>query len=220
MTTLTLYGHPFSSYCQKARIALYEKALDFDYAPLTPENPQAGEALARLWPLGKFPVLVADGRTLPEASIIVEYVDSLAPGDAPLLPADPHAALEARLLDRVFDNYVMAPMQAIVKDALYPPGQRSAIAVAEARALLDKSYAWLERALAGRTWACGSAFTLADCAAAPALFYADWVHPIGESRAVLAAYRARLLARPSVARAVDEARPYRAMFPLGDPGRD
>lgn len=218
MPALTLYAHPFSSYCQKALIAFYEKGVPFELALLAPENPKAGEALAALWPIGRFPVLVAGGRTIPEASILIEYVDALEP-PASLLPVDPDAALEARLLDRVFDNYVMTPMQAIVGDALRPEGARDPYGVAQAHALLERAYGWLETTLAGRRWATGERFTMADCAAAPSLFYADWVHPIGE-RPVLAAYRARLLARPSVARAVDEARPYRHLFPLGAPDRD
>ncbi len=124
------------------------------------------------------------------------------------------------MLDRVFDNYVMTPMNKFVVDTMRPEGAKDPAGVADARALLDKSYAWLDARLAGRTWAIGDAFTLADCAAAPSLFYADWVHPIGEEHAALRGYRARLLARPSFARTVDEARPYRRLFPLGAPDRD
>ncbi len=124
------------------------------------------------------------------------------------------------MMDRIFDNYVMTPMQRIVGDRLRPENARDPYGVNQAREMLDTTYAWLDRALAGRSWATGDAFTLADCAAAPALFYADWTHPIPESLGTLRAYRSRLLARPSFARAVDEARPFRPLFPLGAPDRD
>jgi glutathione S-transferase len=124
------------------------------------------------------------------------------------------------MLDRIFDNYVMTPMQKIVTDALRPAGDRDAYGVAEARALLEKAYGWLDARLEGREWATGGRFSLADCAAAPSLFYADWAHPIGADRSRLRAYRGRLLERPSFARAVNEARPYRQYFPLGAPDRD
>jgi glutathione S-transferase len=137
-----------------------------------------------------------------------------------LLPEDPREALDVRFMDRVFDNYVQTPMQRIVFAALHPPVQAEDPALAQAREMLQAAYAWLDRAMAGRTFAAGEAFSLADCAAAPALFYADWTHPIGDELAHLRAYRARLLARPSVARTVDEARPYRQLFPLGAPDRD
>ncbi len=141
-------------------------------------------------------------------------------GRVRFVPDDPRAALEVRMLDRFFDNYVMTPMQKIVFDAIRKPEERDAHGVGEARALLDTAYAWLDGQLAQREWAVGSAFSLADCAAAPSLLYADWVHPIAPEHARVRDYRKRLLARPSYARAVDEARPYRAIFPLGDPGRD
>ena len=127
------------------------------------------------------------------------------------------AALDVRLMDRFFDNYVMTPQGAIVFESLRPADQRDPFGVAQARALLDKAYAWLDGHMAGRAWASGEAFSLADCAAAPALLYADWTYPIPEALTNLRAYRARLLARPSYARALDEARPYRPLFPLGAP---
>jgi glutathione S-transferase len=123
-------------------------------------------------------------------------------------------------MDRVFDNYVMTPMQKPVADALRPEDQRDPYGVAEARAMLDKAYAWLDGKMAERTWAAGAEFSLADCSAAPALFYADWVQEIDPAHRHLRAYRSRLLERPSFARAVDEARPYRGYFPLGAPDRD
>jgi glutathione S-transferase len=141
-------------------------------------------------------------------------------GPGRLIPSEPKAALDIRFMDRFFDNYVMTPMQRVVGDALRTPDKRDEQTVTEARALLEKAYLWLDARMAGRSWAAGEAFSLADCAAAPSLFYADWVHPIGAQFADLVAYRKRLLSRPSFARAVDEARPYRKLFPLGAPDRD
>lgn len=217
---LALYAHPFSSYCQKVLIALYESGEPFEYKLLSPEEPENGAALARLWPLGKFPVLVDGNRTLIESSIIVEYLDRHYPGSAPLIPHDADEALEVRFLDRFFDNYVMTPMQRIVADYMRPVENRDAQTVTEARALLDRAYGWLDAHMAGRRWAAGDAFSLADCAAAPSLFYADWVNPIADIWTHARAYRNRLLAQPSFARAVDEARPYRKLFPPGAPDRD
>ena len=216
---LELFAHPLSSYCWKVLIALYENDTPFAYRRIGPDQPENGAALAAAWPLGKFPVLLDDARPVVESSIIIEHLQQRHPGAVRFIPADPDAALRVRLLDRLFDNHVMGQMQRVVNDALRPPERRDAIEVAEARAALDRAYAWLDPQLAGCTWAAGD-FSLADCAAAPALFYADWVHAIDPAHAHLRAYRARLLARPSVARAVDEARPYRALFPLGAPDRD
>ena len=213
---MKLYAHPFSSYTQKVLIALYENATPFDYRSL--EDATANAELASLWPLKRFPVLVDREYTILEASTIVEHLELHHRGRVRLMP-DGDAGVEVRMLDRIFDNYVMAPMQTIVADKLRPDGQGDAYGVDQARAQLDKSYAWLDRRLDGREWAAG-AFGLTDCAAAPSLFYADWAHPIPDACGALRAYRARLLARPSVARAVDEARPYRAYFPLGAPDRD
>jgi glutathione S-transferase len=214
---LKLYSHPFSSYSQKALIALYENDTPFEYRNL--EEPAANAELAALWPLKRFPLIVDGDETILEATTIIEYLEIHYPGRTRLIP-DGDAGVEVRMLDRVFDNYVMTPMQKIVGNALRPETDRDAYGVLEARALLDKIYAWLDERLAGRSWACGASFTLADCAAAPSLFYADWAHEIPTSRANLRAYRARLLARPSVMRAVDEGRPYRSYFPLGAPNRD
>jgi glutathione S-transferase len=216
---MKLYAHPFSSYCQKALIALYENATPFEFVLLRGGDDRADAELATLWPLKRFPVLVDQGRAVIEASLIVEHLALHHPGPVSLLPSDPRAALEVRFMDRFFDNYVMTPMQKIVADRIREPATRDPFGVGEARALLDTSYSWLERALPGREWATGG-FSLADCAAAPSLFYADWAHPIADTFPRLRAYRQRLLARPSVARAVDEARPYRDFFPLGAPDRD
>jgi glutathione S-transferase len=217
---MQLFAHPFSSYCWKVLIALYENDTPFEYRVLTPEDPQTQAAHAALWPLKKMPVLVDGGHTLLEASIIIEYLQLAHPGPTSLLPEDARAALDVRMLDRFFDNYVMTPMQKIVIDRLRPEADRDAYGVAEARHLLDGAYVWLDDRLAGRAFAAGPDFSLADCAAAPSLFYADWAHPIPASLATLRAYRQRILQRPSVARAVDEARPFRPYFPLGAPDRD
>jgi glutathione S-transferase len=217
---LHLYAHPFSSYCQKVLIALHENGTPFEMKILGPDTPQNVAELARLWPLKKFPVLADGDQTVLEASVIIEYLAISHPGPIQLIPADPKTALAVRTMDRVFDNYIMTPMQRMVADALRPADNRDPHGVAEARATLDTAYAWLNQSLDGKTWATGNGFTLADCAAAPALFYADWAHEIPQSLGVLKAYRSRLLARPSVARAVNEARPFRAFFPLGAPDRD
>jgi glutathione S-transferase len=218
--SLCLYAHPFSSYCQKVLTALYENGTAFEYRLLEFGNPELAAEHAALWPLRKIPVLVDAGRTIVEASIIIEHLDLHHQGSVRLLPEDANAALEVRMMDRIFDNYVMTPMQKIVLDAMRTPDLRDPQGVADARALLDTAYRWLDTAMAGRDWAAGGAFSLADCAAAPALFYADWVQPIDEALGTLRAYRRRLLARPSFARAVDEARPYRPLFPPGAPDRD
>jgi glutathione S-transferase len=215
---LILYAHPFSSYSQKVLIALYENATDFSVRLL--DDAGGFAELAALWPHKKFPVLTDGDSTVIEASIIIEYLQLRYPGPVRLIPDDAQAALHTRFLDRFFDNYVMAPMQKVVGDSLRAPLDRDAAGVAAARAQLDISYRWLDALMAERQWADGLEFSLADCAAAPALLYADWVHPIAAGFAHLRAYRARLLARPSIARVVDEARPYRSLFPLGAPDRD
>jgi glutathione S-transferase len=215
-----LYAHPFSSYSQKVLIALYENATPFTFRVLGPDDPSAFVELQALWPLTRFPVLVDGGRTLIEATIIIEHLALHHPGPVRLIPQDGAAALEARLMDRVFDNYVMTPMQTAVADALRPAKDRDPYGVTAAKALLERCYRWLDGVMAKRVWAAGDTFSLADCAAAPSLFYADWVHEIDAAFGHLRAYRARLLARPSIARAVDEARPFRKLFPLGAPDRD
>ena len=218
--SLKLFAHPFSSYCQKVLMALYEHGTIFEFCMLSPDHPQVGAEFAALWPMRKMPLLLDGERVVPESSIIIEYLELHHPGRTRLLPQDPRAALEVRLMDRYFDSYVMTPMQRIVGDRLRPEERRDAQGVSDARALLDMAYRWLEQTLQQRSWAAGDSFSLADCAAAPALFYADWAHPIDPSCTTLRAYRQRLLERPSFARAVDEARPYRQLFPLGAPDRD
>jgi glutathione S-transferase len=214
---MKLYAHPFSSYSQKVLIALYENATPFEYRNL--EDPTANAELESLWLLKRFPVLVDRGRTILETSTIIEYLQIHNAGHVRLIP-EGDAGVEVRLLDRIFDNYVMTPMQKVVLNQLRPEPDRDSYGVQEARGLLDKIYGWLNERLAGRAWAAGDAFTLADCAAAPSLVYADWAHEIPATHGNLRAYRARLLARPSISRTVDEARPYRSYFPLGAPSRD
>lgn len=218
--SLALFAHPFSSYCQKVLIALYESETPFEFRMLSPDHERELEEHRALWPLGKFPVLVDGGRVVVEATTIIEHLDIYHPGPVRLLPREREAALEIRMIDRCFDNYIMSPMQKIVADFIRSPEDRDRRGVEEARALLSTAYDWLENRMKGREWAVGHSFSLADCAAAPSLFYADWVHPIGESRPLLREYRARLLKRPSFARAVEEARPYRSNFPPGAPDRD
>jgi glutathione S-transferase len=215
-----LYAHPFSSYCQKVLIALYENGIPFEFRLLAEDHEENLAEQAALWPLKRMPVLSEGDRTVVEASIIIEYLDLHHPGAVKLIPESPASALDVRMMDRFFDNYVMTPMQKIVADHIRRPENRDPQGVAEAHRLLDTAYAWLDSTLCGREWASGGGFSLADCAAAPSLFYADWVHSIPESYPTLRAYRRRLLERPSFARAVDEARPYRKLFPPGAPDRD
>lgn len=215
-----LYGHPFSSYTQKVLIALYENGTPFDFRCLSPEEPDNLRDWAARWPAEQFPLLVDGPRSIPEASIIIEHLQLTRPGPVRLVPDDPHAALAVRLLDRCFDLHVMYWVQQAVGGALTGDAARREEALARGKIKLERSYGWLEQELAGRTWAAGEAFSLADCAAGPALFYADWTHRISSDYPLLQAYRARLLARPSFARAVEEARPFRPLFPLGAPDRD
>jgi glutathione S-transferase len=218
---LQLYAHPFSSYCQKVLTALYENGTPFEFRLLAfGEESETVATFASIWPLQKMPVLVDGERAIKESSIIIEYLGLYHPGPVGLIPEDAKAAIETRFMDRVFDAYVMTPMQKIVFDFIRPEADRDPAGVRDAKALLERSYSWLDGVMQERAWAAGADFTMADCAAGASLFYADWVHPIPEQCKALRAYRARLLARPSFARAVDEARPYRGFFPPGAPDRD
>lgn len=217
---LQLYAHPFSSYCQKVLIALYENATPFEYRLIRHDDPAMQAELAALWPFRRFPVLVDNGTVIRESSIIIEYLALNYPGPIRLLPDDKRAALDVRFMDRIFDNDVQTPLQKIVSDCFRSDTTHDTQGIIEARQKLDTAYRWLNGTLQAREWAAGESFSLADCAAAPALFYADWVHPIAEEFSHVRDYRQRLLARPSYARAVDEARPYRPLFPLGSPDRD
>ena len=217
---LTVFGHPFSSYTQKVLLALYENGTPFDFRCISPDHPDNVAEWLRRWPLRKFPVLLDGGREVVETSVIIEYLQLAHPGPTRFLPDDPMAALDVRFMDRFFDLHVMEAAQCAVDGALTGDLVRARNGLSRSVDKLGRAYAWLETRLGDDGWACGGDFTLADCAAAPSLFYADWVHRIGDDHPKLRAYRSRLLARRSFARAVDEARPFRPLFPLGAPARD
>jgi glutathione S-transferase len=212
---LKLYFHPLSSYCWKALVGLYENATPFEPHVVDLGDPTANAAFKKIWPIGKFPVLRDDARdkTIPEATIIIEYLARHFPGKVQLVPADGERALETRLEDRFYDLYVHEPMQKIVGDRLRPAGRKDPQGVEQARAQLATSFGMIERAMSTTAWAMGDAFTLADCAAAPALYYANRVQPFTETHPNVAAYLGRLMERPSFARVFEEARPYLAHFP-------
>jgi glutathione S-transferase len=216
--SLTLYAHPFAAYGWKVLIALYEYETPFSYRMV--EDADGWAKVASLWPIKRIPVLRDDEATIVESSMIVEYLVHRHPRATPLIPEDHEQGLKVRFMDRFFDNYIMTPMQELVSDRIRADGERDAKGVADARKLLDVAYGWLDNELTHQAWASGGTFSMADCSAAPALFYADWVHPIDDQFPVVRAYRHRVLARPSVARVVDEARPYRKLFPQGAPDRD
>lgn len=218
--TLALYGHPFASFVWKPLIALYERDVAFAFRMIDPDHPENQERIKKLSPTGQFPALLDDDIAITQSNAIIEYLDLFHGNGNEMVPVDPREALDARMMADVFDDYVHAPMQRIVGNALRAEDERDPRGVADAHAMLERSYDWLDARLSGKTWSACGRFTIADCAAAPALFYADWVHPISERHAALSAYRGRLLSRPSVARVVDEARPYRPFFPLGAPDRD
>jgi glutathione S-transferase len=213
--SLSLHFHPLASYCHKVLIALYENDTPFTSNMVDLSNETERAALLKLWPIGKFPVLADDARnqSVPESTVIIEYLDRHYPGRTKLIPADLDRAWQTRLRDRFYDLYVHEPMQKIVGDRLRPDGKKDPHGVEEARARLRTSYRMIDQEMATRTWAIGDTFSLADCAAAPALFYANEVMPFGESHANVAAYFGRLKARSSYARVLKEAEPYFAMFP-------
>ena len=215
--SLTLHAHPFSSFSWKALIALWADDTPFTYRNVDPADPSAMAELKSHWSLGKFPTLVDDGMVIPEASSIIEHLQAHHPGPNRWIP-EGDAGRRVRLLDRVFDLHIQGNMQPTVNHAIWPEGE--GLAAARGREQLKIAYDWLETQLGTEGWAVGGSFTMADCAAAPALFYADWVEPIGLTRPKVAAYRTRLLTHPAVRRAVEEARPYRHYFPLGAPERD
>jgi glutathione S-transferase len=218
--SIALYGHLFSSYTQKVLMALYENGTPFEFRAIWQDTPQHVAEWLKRWPLRKFPMLLDGDRTVVETSIIIEHLQLNHPGPVRLIPGDPMKALDVRFLDRFFDLHVMNMMQIAVNGALTGDPVKRKDGHDESIAKLELAYAWLDGELAGRSWAVGDAFTMADCAAAPSLFYADWVHRIPESYPVLRAYRTRLLARPSFARCVEDARQFRPLFPLGAPDRD
>ncbi|MDQ0321573.1 glutathione S-transferase [Pararhizobium capsulatum DSM 1112] len=217
---LQLFAHPFSSYCQKALIAFYENDVAFEWRMLGQDDPENLAEWSAAWPIKRMPMLRDGDKNVVESTVIIEYLQLAHPGPVRLLPKNPADALETRMMDRFFDNYIMIPMQKVVFNAIRPEADRDPYGVDQARSLLDDAYGWLDGVIAGRTWAAGEDYSLADCAASPSLFYADWVHPIADRFENVRAYRNRLLERPSFARAVDEARPYRSFFPLGAPDRD
>jgi glutathione S-transferase len=217
--TLELFAHPFSSYTQKVLIALWADDTPFEYRLLEQEHPENFEELKRHSPFALFPVLLDDGRPVLETTPIIEHLQAHHPGPNRWIP-DGELGRRVRFLDRFFDLHVMNNTQKAVTDRLRPEGSHDTFGVEQARQRLHVAYDWLEANLDDEPWAAGEAFTLADCAAAPSLFYADWVEEIGDKRPKLKAYRARLLAHPAVSRAVDEGRPYRSYFPLGAPDRD
>jgi glutathione S-transferase len=214
-TSLKLYFHPLASFCWKPLIALYENDTPFEPRIVDLMDPVSAAAFRQVWPIGKFPVLRDDLRNekVPESSIIIEYLDRHYPGRTRLVPADEDQARRVRLSDRFYDCYVQHPMQKIVTDRLRPEGRRDPHGVEEARALLRTALGMIDADMAHRTWATGDAFTMADCAAAPALFYADEVLPLAESHRNAAAYLGRLRERPSFARVLAEAEPYFRLFP-------
>jgi len=213
--SLTLYYHPLASYCWQTLIALYENDTPFEPHIVDLMDPASAAAFKKVWPIGKFPVLrdEASGVTVPESTVIIEYLGQHYPGRTQLVPSDPDLAWRVRLRDRFYDHYVNDAMSKIVTDRIRPSGRSDPHGVEEARALLRTALDMVDAEMAGRTWAIGEAFTMADCAAAPALFYADKVMPLGDTRRHAAAYLGRLMQRPSFARVLKEAEPYFKMFP-------
>jgi len=216
--SLQFFGHPFSSYTQKVLIALWADETPFEYRVISPDHPENSEELGRHSPFGQFPLIIDGDEAVFETTPIIEHLQAFHRGPNNWIP-EGSLGRRARFLDRFFDLHVMNNMQAVVGDALRPEASRDPYGVTRSRERLHVAYDWLEGEV-GDEWGAGDSFTIADCAAAPSLFYADWVEPIGTSRPKLAAYRARLLSHPIVARAVDEGRPYRPYFPLGAPDRD
>jgi glutathione S-transferase len=217
--TLTLHYHPLSSFCHKVLIALYENGVPFEKHLLNLGDETERARFKALWPAGKMPVLSDEARaqTVPETTVIIDYLDRQYPGAHPLLPKDEDEAMQTRLWDRLFDLYVHLPMQKIVGDRLRPEGVRDAHGVAEASATMQMAYDMIEKHMTNRTWAGARDFSLADCAAAPALFYGSFTTPFSKTdRPKLSAYFERLLARPSVARTISEAKPFFQYFPLAE----
>jgi len=213
-----LYGHHFSSYTWKALIALYANEIDFEFRPLDEDHPENVAVVQGAGPLGKFPVLQDGDNLIFESTTIIEYIANRSPGPEMLVPHDPDAAIGVRMLDRVFDNYVMNIMQQAVNEYLRHPENPDPQLLEDVRAQLRRSYAWIDGWL--EYYPVQGQITLVECAAAPALFYADWVEPISDQFPRLQAWRAHLLSLEPVARCVEDARPYRANFPLGAPDRD
>lgn len=213
--TLKLYFHPLSSFCQKALTALYENDTPFEPIIVDLFNAESAAAFKKIWPIGKFPVLrdEARDRTVPESSIIIEYLAQHYAGKSKLVPADADLARQMRLRDRFFDLYVNVPMQKIVTDKLRPQGKNDPYGVEQAKALLQTALGMIDHDMEAKTWVMGDAFTMADCAAAPPLYYANMLMPFGSTHKNAARYLGRLMERPSFARAVEEAQPYLKLMP-------
>jgi len=213
--SLTLYYHPLASWCWKALIALYETGAAFQPHLVDLGNETSRNEFLKVWPIGKFPVLRDEARnqTVPEATVIIEYLQLFYPGPARFIPADVDSAWQTRLQDRFFDLHVHEHMQKVVLDRLRPAGNKDPMGVAHAKTMLQTAYGMLDRVMASRQWAMGPEFTLADCAASPALYYANRVQPFGSAYPKVAAYLERLMKRPSFARVLQEAQPYFSMFP-------
>lgn len=215
---IKIYGHPLASFYWKAAIALYERDVPFEFLMVDPAHPENTQAVARHAPTGQFPVLIDGGRAVIESAAIIEYLD-LHHGDAPpLIPADPRQAIEVRQMDSVFDDYVMAPLTRMVLNAIRTEDKRDPLADTQAQDTLDKTYRWLNGWMDGREWAANGQFSLADVAAGPSLFYAHWGYAIPQEHKALRAYRTRLMARPSIARVINEAQLWFQYFPLKDRG--
>ncbi|AIC27657.1 glutathione S-transferase protein [Rhizobium etli bv. mimosae str. IE4771] len=216
--SLVLYGHPLASFCHKVLIALYENDTPFENRLVDLSDETSRADLFRFWPIGKMPLLRDEARdsTIPETSIIIEYLDHYYPGPAPLLPQEIDRALQVRLWDRFFDHYIQVPMQTLVSNRRRPEGKADEIEIAASRETLATAYEMIEKQLGGSPWITGGAFTMADCAAAPSLFYAETLVPFSPDQPRLRAYYERLLARPSFARALEEARPYFEFYPYHD----
>jgi glutathione S-transferase len=213
--SLKLYYHPLASFCWKTLIALYENGTEFEPHLVDLGNPEAAAAFKSLWPIRKFPVLQdhARGALIPESTTIIEYLDQHYPGAAPLVPGDPDAARDVRFADRLYDLYVHLPMQKIMTDRLRPEGRSDPHGVEEAKATLLTALGILDKDMAGRTWATGEIFSMADCAACPALYYGNIAVPFMSTHRNVTAYLARLQQRPSFARVLKEAEPYFKFVP-------
>jgi glutathione S-transferase len=213
--SLKLYFHPFSSFCQKVLIALYENDTPFEPHIVDLANATSAADFKKIWPIGKFPVLrdEARDRTIPESSIIIEYLGQHYPGQTQLVPTDADLARQTRMRDRFYDLYVQVPMHKIVTDRLRPTGKNDPLGVEQAKGLLQTAYGMVDQDMGSKIWAMGDDFSMADCAAAPALYYADLVMPFGDAHQNAASYLDRLMHRPSFARPIKEAEPYRALFP-------
>lgn len=213
--SLKLYYHPLSSFCHKVLIALYEASIPFEPVLVDLADEKSSALFQALWPIGKFPVLrdEARDRIIPESTVIIGYLDArYAKGR--FIPTDTEAAWQVQLWDRFYDHYVHHPMQKVVGDNLRPADKRDPFGVEQAKAQMRTAFDMAEKAMQSGTWAAGEEFTLADCAAAPALFYGNLVAPFADAHKNLAAYFDRLMARPSYARALREAEPYFDLFPM------